>query len=221
MIVLDIETSGMSISRSGVWQIAALDLISKDEFIDEARLDENDEITDEALEITGKTEEELRDENKQSQKELIQKFFYWLRNKKEKNFICQNPQFDIAWVSFRCEKYGIKKEYPYRAFDLHTIAQLKHSQIHGSFLLKEIKGEIKSDMNLPNILKFCGIPDERMYIRDGKVIQEGKPHDALEDCKLEGECFSRLVYGRNLFQEFKKFPVPNYLKQNDDGVNKK
>src|SRR3989344_7308093 len=137
MIVLDIETSGMSISRSGVWQIAALDLISKDEFIDEARLDENDEITDEALEITGKTEEELRDENKQSQKNLIQKFFSWLKNKKEKNFICQNPQFDLAWIFTRCEKYGLKKEFPYRAFDLHTIAQLKYKEVNENFLLKE------------------------------------------------------------------------------------
>ena len=54
-------------------------------------------------------------------------------------------------------------------------------------------------MNLPNILKFCGILDNR------------NKHNALEDAKLTAECFSRLLNGKVLFNEYEKYPVPNYL----------
>jgi len=42
-------------------------------------------------------------------------------------------------------------------------------------------------------------------------LKEGKAHNALEDCRLEAECFSRLVYGQNLIQEYARFPIPKYL----------
>ncbi|HOU78912.1 MAG TPA: hypothetical protein PK255_00805, partial [Candidatus Pacearchaeota archaeon] len=61
------------------------------------------------------------------------------------------------------------------------------------------------------ILKFCGIPDERINVKGNEIIKEGKYHTALEDCKLAGECYYRLEYGKNLFKEFKKFSIPDYL----------
>ncbi len=75
-----------------------------------------------------------------------------------------------------------------------------------------VEGE-KSGMNLSNTLKFCGLKDERMQMQGGEISKEGKPHDALEDCKLEGECFYRLIHGKNLFPEFSKFPVPEVLRK--------
>ena len=56
-------------------------------------------------------------------------------------------------------------------------------------------------MNLKKILAFCGMEDERGY------------HNALEDCKIEAECFNRLIYGKNLFPEYSKFEIPEYLKK--------
>ena len=71
-----------------------------------------------------------------------------------------------------------------------------------------------SDMGLNNVLKFCGMEDPRRRIgHDGKRIKEGKAHNALEDAKLEAECFFRLIYGKNLLPEFKQFPIPDYLKK--------
>lgn len=66
-------------------------------------------------------------------------------------------------------------------------------------------------MGLTNILEFCGMKDERISLRDGHVDRKGSPHNALEDAKLEAECFSRMAYGRNLLEEYKKFPLPDYL----------
>ncbi len=46
----------------------------------------------------------------------------------------------------------------------------------------------------------------------GKLLRRGLPHNALTDAKLTAECFSRIVYGKNLLEEFKKFPIPEYLR---------
>lgn len=209
MIILDIETSGVNLVKSGIWQIGAIDLDTKEEFIEDGRIDDEDMITEESLKIIGKTEQELRDPNKQSQKQLLEKFFKWVSERKINNFICQNPQFDLAFLNIKAEKYSLEKPYPYRAFDLHSIAQIKYREINGDFLIVEEK----SGMTLSNALKFCGLTDERIQIRDKEVTKEGKSHNALEDAKLTAECFSRLVYGKNLFPEFSKFPVPGVLKK--------
>ena len=106
MIVLDIETSGLNQVKCGIWQIGAIDLDTMEEFLEEGKIDEEDEINETALQIIGKTEEELRDKNKQSQKQLLENFFEWIEKRKMKNFLCQNPQFDVAFLEIKARKYG-------------------------------------------------------------------------------------------------------------------
>ena len=207
-IVMDLETSGLDIKTSGIWQIGAIDLNTMEEFLEEGRIDDEDIIDEAALVVIGKTEEYLRDKNKQSQKELLEKFFNWINEKaRSKIFLCQNPQFDVSWLYLRSQKYGLKKPFNYRAFDLHTIAQVVYQKINGEFLFKA-KG---SDMNLGKILEFVGMEDRRIKMRNNELIEEGEPHNALEDSRLTGECFSRLVYGKKLFSKYDKFEIPKYL----------
>lgn len=212
---MDFETSGLDLVSSGVWQIGAIDLQTGEEFLEEAQIDVDDIVQEGALKVTGKNEEELRDSNKQSQKEMFESFVSWLEKRKVKNFICQNPQFDVGWFKVRIEKYGLKNPFHHRSFDLHSIAQTKYKEIKGNFLIKEDH----SDMGLSNTLTFCGLKEERIIMGDGDVIKDGKPHNALEDCKLTVECFSRLIYGKNFFEEFKKFEIPDYLKNRIDLKN--
>jgi hypothetical protein len=80
-------------------------------------------------------------------------------------------------------------------------------------LIKEDKGNYYSGMSLPNVLDFCGIPDERLSVEGNEINKEGKPHNALEDAKLTAECFSRVVYGKSLFSDFKKYDIPLYLRR--------
>ena len=61
-------------------------------------------------------------------------------------------------------------------------------------------------MNLTEVLKFVGMQDNRIM------------HNALEDVKLTAECFYRIIYGKNLFAEFKEFQIPSYLKK--DSIQK-
>lgn len=206
---MDFETSGLDLVDCGVWQIGAVDLDTMEEFLEEARIDNEDLVEKGALVVTGKTEAELRDKNKQSQKVLFEKFVAWLEGRKIKNFICQNPQADVGWFRFRLNKYNLKNPFHHRAFDLHSIAQTRYNEIKGNLLIDEDH----SSMNLPNVLKFCGLKDPRKLVVDEKEIKKGKPHNALEDSKLTAECFSRLVYGKKLFDEYSEFEIPDYLKK--------
>ncbi len=104
-VVLDLETSGLDKVKCGVWQIGAIDLNSMEEFLQESRIDDEDEVDREALMVIGKTEEELRDVNKQSQMNMINNFFKWMERKPMRNVLCQNPQFDVSFLEIRAEKY--------------------------------------------------------------------------------------------------------------------
>lgn len=211
-IVLDIETSGGNPIEYGIWQIGAVDLNTMEEFLEESKIDDEDKILEEALKIIGRTEEELRDSNKQSQKELIEKFFKWLDTRKMKTLLCHLPEFDQGFLRHKARKYFDTDPFwpnNHRPFDLHSIAQVKFFELNGKFLTKE---DNNSGMGLGSILKFCGIEDERKKLKEG-VITKGKPHNALEDAKLTAECFNRLMFGKSLFPEYSKFEILQELKK--------
>lgn len=212
MIVLAIETSGLFPEKHGIWQIGALDLANpKNYFLEECRIDDSDLIDSNALKIINKTEEELRDIKKQSQKEMLKKLFAWISNFEMRNCICQNPIFDLSFITQKARKYQIYSNVKHRSFDLHALSASKYFQINKDFL-KESDGG--SAMRLSTILEFCGLREERKIInsKTGKIEREGKPHNALEDCKLTAECFSRIMFGKKLIPEFSKFEIPTYLK---------
>jgi len=161
MIVLDIETSGLDHDKCGVISIGALCFDEPEKtFYQECKIDDDEEVQEGAMKINGLSEEEMRDKNKQSQKQLINNFYRW------------------------------------------------HIQINGKFLLDENR---ENAMGLSRILEFCGIPDKRIGLKESEVEKEGESHNALEDARLEAECFSRLIYGKRLFSEFKRYPIPEEL----------
>ena len=202
MIVLDIETSGLT-GREGIWQIGAINLKdTRKYFLQEGKIDDEDNIQPQALRVTGKTEKELRDPKKQSQKQLILNYLDWVKEQKERIFFGENPGFDAMMIQDKAYKYSIdnafRKIHGHRTMDIHTLAQRKYKEIHGIYLLEDGK----DSMNLSAVLKFCGLPDERINLRGDEVVKNGKAHNALEDCKLEGEACWRLEEGKNLFQEY-------------------
>jgi len=200
MIVVDLEMSGLNIEKCGIWQIGAVDMnASENTFLQEGRLDEGDVVEAGALKVIGKTEAQLRDKTKQSQKQLLENFFDWCREVKAKTMIAQHPQADFAFLETKAWKYGLDFPLGHRALDLHSITQAKYFQLNGEFLLKQDS----SEMGLGNTLKLVGMSDPR------------KAHNALEDAKLTAECFSRIVYGKSLLEEYFQFKIPKYLLQEE------
>jgi len=208
MIIIDIEASGSLDMKNGIWQIGAVEFENpKNTFLGESRIDDEDDVEEGALKVTGKTEEQLRDKSKQSQKELLQKFFQWVSKIENKTFVAHNTPFDYGYIVFKSKKYGLDVPFGFRTLDLHVFAVAKHFEIHKK--LPMING--KSTFSLAKILEFCGIEDKRIHLKEGEVIQEGSPHNGLEDAKLEAECLSRILYGKIMFEEFREFAVPEYL----------
>lgn len=198
MIVVDCEMSGLDSDKCGIWQIGAIDLETNETFFDESRIDDEDIIDDEALKVIGKSEAELRDSSKQSQKELINKFFHWAKPR-AKTIIGEVPQLDVEFLTKRARKYNLYYPFHHRTFDLHSVAQTKYFENKGKFLFKE--GH--SDLGTSNITKFTGI----------EGISDKRKHNALEDANLVAEAFMRLIYGKNLLPEYSKFKIPEYLKK--------
>jgi len=213
MIILDAEMSGTMPEKHGLWQIAALDSENPlNSFFEESRIDEDEVCDSQALKVIGKTEQELRDITKQSTKEMLQHFFEWAKSVKTKICISQNIWFDMQFIAIKSRKNNVEVTTPYRTIDLHAVASLKYYQIHSQFLLSADKQ--KSNMDFTNVLKLCGMKDPRISIdmKTNKVLQEGTPHNALEDAKMTAECFSRIVYGKELLKEFNSQPIPDCLK---------
>ena len=105
MIVIDIETSGNFYpEKNGIWQIGAIEFENpNNSFLQEARIDDEDNIEDGALKVTGKTIEELRDKNKQSQKQLLENFFLWVSKIQNKTFVAHNTPFDYGFLFLRAK----------------------------------------------------------------------------------------------------------------------
>lgn len=208
MIVVDTETSGLDPRECGIVSLGAVDFFSPErEFYQECRLDQEDKIFEgipgtslrSASEINGFSEEEMRDVRKQSQKQLLEDFFRWCESCKEMILAGENiGHFDLKFIEIRSIKYNLKMPFGHRSEDLHSIAQKTYYDLHGRFL---VDGKGKSGMSLGRCLEFCGLRDEREI------------HNALEDAKLEAECFSRLLKGEGLFPEYTKFPIPKYLRK--------
>mgnify|MGYP001561565053 CR=1 FL=1 len=208
MLVTDLEMTGLDPCKNSIWQIGSLDLTnSKNIFFGECRIDKNEDISKKDEEIIGKSKYYLKDKNKQSEKELLKRFFNWVNKRKNKVLICYNS-LDYFFLSKKAEKYNLRIPFNHRIFDIHSFVAFKYMIKSGKFNIKSGK----SESGLGFALNFCGIPDNRIKIEKGDIIKEGSPHNALEDAKLAAEVFFRIVYKKNLLPEHKSFKIPNYLK---------
>ena len=216
MIVLDLESSGLDTGRCGIWQIGAIELENpENQFLEEARIDDEDQVKEAALKVNGKTEEELRDSSKQSQKQLILNFMEWAKTCKTKLIVGHNVGWDFFFMRNKCCKYNLVMEFMeilgHNVIDTYSIAQMKYLEVNGNFAFKE---NGKGKMGFKRVLEFCGIEDNRIHLDENdEVEKEGTPHNALEDAKLTAECFSRLMNGKNLFQEYAKYEIPEELEK--------
>lgn len=196
MIVIDIGTSGLDELKHGIVEIGAIKFETKSFYRKLCRLDEDDEIDDKSLEINGQTKEQVRDRGRTSQEQALTGLYEFI--KKENDFYAAGENvgsFDLKFIRAKAKKYGIKDLFQHRSFDLHSVASLKYEQVYSELPIKNGKNEL----GLSQILEFVGIGDER------------KKHAALEDCRLEAEVISRIIYGKSLFQVYSNSPIPNYL----------
>lgn len=199
MIVLDIETTGLDERKHGIIEIGAIKLEDPREYFHiVCRIDEDEEIDPNALKVNGQTEDQVKDYNRPSQKQALMQFFEWIE--KQKDFYVAGEvvgTFDLRFLLEKSRKHHLDYPFQKRTFELNTAASLKFEEVRGTLPIVDGNNEI----SLSSILLFVGMEDIR------------KAHNALEDAKLEGEAISRIRFGKNLFKEYEKYPIPDYLKK--------
>lgn len=195
MLVLDVESSGLSAEKNSIVSLGALDLENPtNQFYAECRMWDGAEFTEEALEVNGFTEVEITDKNKMTEGELIRNFIGWSAELKDRTFAGQNVSFDRDMTKAAAHRANLDWNFAHRTIDTHTLCWM-HMIKRG--LVPPLDEEHhRSALNLDAILNYCGIPDEP------------QPHNALTGALSHAEVASRLLYDKKLLPEFKEFEIP-------------
>ncbi|KKU70659.1 MAG: Exonuclease RNase T and DNA polymerase III [Parcubacteria group bacterium GW2011_GWA2_47_21] len=192
MIIVDVETSGITPVRHSLLSVGAVDFSNPGRlFYEECRIFDGAHVDKESLKINGFTNEEITDSKKKTDREVIESFLRWANEAKERTIAGQNPAFDRDFLQATAHRYHLDWKFAHRTIDLHSVCY-SHMIEHG-IRPPEDKGH--SALNLDRILKYVGLRP-----REGK-------HNGLADAKLEAEAFSRLFYKRGLLPEYEKFPI--------------
>ncbi len=187
MIVTDIETTGFDPIKCSILSIGAINFDDpSQQFFEECR------AFDGALEFLEMTEAQATDLNKQTEKEMLQHFAEWVMRQKTTHVIAgQFIAKDISQIQAACARHNIPYFFPRHFVDLHSISYADH-------LKKGIPVPMKDgvpNLKLDETLKYLGLPTEP------------KPHIAINGARYEAECFSRLIRGKGMLDEFRQYPL--------------
>ena len=197
MIVLDVESSGLTPEAHSIVSLGALDLDdSTNQFYEECRVWEGAALDDDALRINGFSREEVAGEGstgRQTEEGLIRSFVAWAMDRPvDRTLAAQNPSFDLEFVQAACKRAGIECPFAKRTLDVHTLCWL-HMTERG--IVPPSKNG-HSAINLDFALRYVGIPEEP------------KPHNALTGALCHAEVISRIAYTRKLLPDFSTYEIP-------------
>ena len=194
MIVVDVEASGTDYGKHSIVSIGALDFENPtNQFYDECRIWDGAHIMDEALAVNGFTKEEIIDSSKKTEGEITRSFIAWALAVDERTLAGQNVSFDRDFLRAAAERvHHLDWPFAYRTIDTHTLCYM-HMVKRG---LRVPIMNHRSALDLDAVLNYVGIPNEPM------------PHNALTGAFSHAEVISRLLYDRQLLDDFKQFPIP-------------
>jgi DNA polymerase III epsilon subunit-like protein len=193
MIVIDVEMSGLDVSKDSIVSIGAIDLSKpKNQFYGECRIWPGAHINKDALGVTDFNEEQARDPKKQTDEELVKAFIAWALKCDEHTFAGQNPYLDMEFIRAAARRYHLDWTFPHRTIDQHTLCYMH-------MVKREMVPPVskkRTDLSSEKIMEYVGIP------------AEPHPHNALNGAKVAAEAISRLLYDKKLLPEFKRFEIP-------------
>lgn len=196
MLIVDVEASGTEAHKHSIVSVGALDLMNPtNRFYEECRIWDGAHVMEGALKVNGFTMEQITDEKKYTEAELVKKFLVWSESVGERTLAGQNVSFDRDFLRYAAERAGHTDwTFAYRTVDTHTLCYM-HMIERG--IQPPLHGKHRhSALNLDAVMNYCGIPDEP------------EPHNALTGALSHAEVISRLLYGRKLLPEFAEFEIP-------------
>jgi len=193
MIILDIETTGTNPWKHSILSIGAIDFLDPNRtFSKECQIRPGAHIDEEGMRVNGMSREEINDPLKESEEKIVSDFFKWAMASIDHTIAGQNPSFDISFLQAASENYGLNFPLAHRTHDLHSICAMHMVKRGLSLPIENCRSALNSDA----IMNYVGIP------------AEPKPHIAFNGAKWETEAFSRLLYDKTFFEEFKEYKIP-------------
>lgn len=193
MLVVDVEASGTEYHLHSIVSVGALDFANPDNrFYEECRIWDGAHVMDEALVVNGFSMEEITDPAKQSEGELMEKFYAWIESVPDHTLAGQNVSFDRDFLKAASHRAHMEWPLAYRTVDTHTLAYMHHVQRGLNIPTKNRR----SGLDLDAILNYVGIPNEP------------EPHNALTGALSHAEVIARLLYDKKLVPEFDQYPIP-------------
>ncbi|MCA9381937.1 3'-5' exonuclease [Candidatus Dojkabacteria bacterium] len=195
MIIVDTETTGLDRWKCGLLSIGAVCFADPSkQFYGECRVRDDAIIDPEGMKVNGFTHEQIKDSEKQNELELVQSFFSWLSQFEDQTIAGTNPSFDRDFINFVAERNNLNERIHYNTIDLHAVAYANFLKAGRSIPLKDHR----SDIGNMGLYPLIGLP------------VEPQPHNALTGAKMEAEAFSRIIYGKGLFEEYKRYPIISF-----------
>ncbi|MBI2048582.1 MAG: 3'-5' exoribonuclease [Parcubacteria group bacterium] len=195
MIVLDVESSGTEYHVHSILSLGAIEFENPtNQFYDECRMWDGAHVMDEALEVNGFTRDEIIDEKKKTEAELVRSFLAWANGVGEKTLAGQNPSFDRDFVKAAAGRAHIDYDLAHRTIDTHTLAWMHMVKRGIEPPIDPVKQHSK--LNLDAVLNYTGIP------------AEPEPHNALTGAMCHAEVIARLLYDKPLLPEFSHYEIP-------------
>ena len=194
MIIVDVETTGTEPHKHSLLSIAAIDLSDPSrQFYEECRTWEGAHVDLDALVYNGFTTEEIKDQSKKSDQEIVSDFLDWIQPSSEHTLAGQNVFFDRDFLKYTAERYHLNWPLAQRIVDLHSVCYAHMIERGVAPPIKNGHSALDSD----SICDYVGLP------------KEVKPHrSAMKGAKWEAEAFQRLLFNKSLLEEFNKFPIP-------------
>lgn len=195
MIILDVEASGTEPHIHSLVSVGAVDFDNpENRFYEECQIWEGAHIMDGALEVNGFTEAEITDTNKQTEAELVQKFFEWSQHFGDRTLVGQNVSFDRDFVRAAAQRAKLPQDVAYRTLDTHSFCWMH--MVKRGLQAPIDEQHRRSALDLDAILNYCGIPEEP------------HPHNALTGALCHAEVASRLLNDAKLLPEFEQYEIP-------------
>jgi DNA polymerase III epsilon subunit-like protein len=195
MLVLDIEASGLNYDKHSIVSLGALDLNNPDNrFYKECKLWDGADFMEDALEVNGFSEADIKDDSKMTEAELVTQFMEWSQHLANRTLAGQNVSFDRDMLKAATARAGMNWTLAHRTIDTHSLCWMHMIKSGVTPPLDE--QHKRSDLNLDAVMNYCGIPDEP------------EPHNALTGALSHAEVISRLLYDKKLLPEFAEFEIP-------------
>ncbi|MBI2645232.1 3'-5' exoribonuclease [Candidatus Uhrbacteria bacterium] len=196
MIVLDVETTGIVPWKNAIASIGAVDFNHpKNQFYREICISESANVQDGALQVNGFTLEELYDIRKPTLQKVMEEFIEWVSVCEEKTIAGLNPAFDRDFLRAAFHASEIPFPFSHRTIDVHSLCYAHALRRGVPPLMKRGITALSTDP----ILNYVGLPPEP------------RPHHALTGAQMEAETLARLIHGTSLLEEFRHYPLPDYL----------